>query len=282
MTEVLAVDEHLDAVPGVLARLEPLRSDRLTSIRGVVHGITRRVPGLGKADGNIGLGAPRDPIDAWAMRQTWSSAIGFDPGTIVGLRQVHGSGVCLATAADAGKGAAPGSGPTASADALITTSPGVTLMTLHADCLPILVVDPDMPAVAAIHAGWRGTVEDVAGFTISAMQTNFGSDPSRLVAYFGPSIGPCCYQVGDEVADAWNSRIGHQSSQALFKRQGEWILDLRVANSHLLNSAGLNEANIEISDICTKCNGDHWFSHRGQGPNTGRFAAFIAIDQIHV
>jgi copper oxidase (laccase) domain-containing protein len=111
------------------------------------------------------------------------------------------------------------------------------------------------------------------------MQTNFGSDPSRLVAFLGPAIGPCCYQVGDEVADAWNSRNGHRSIQALVKRQGEWILDLRIANSESLISAGLNEANIEISDICTKCNGDRWFSHRGQGLATGRFAAYIAIEQ---
>jgi YfiH family protein len=282
MTKILAVDEHPRVQPDVPKPLEPMRSARLSTVPGVVHGVTYRVPGLGNADGNVGLGAPRDPVDAWEMRRRWSSAIGFDPETIVGLRQVHGSGVYVATGGDAGKGATPDSNSVGPADALITGAPGVTLMTLHADCLPILVVDPNMPVVAAIHAGWRGTVEDVAGFTIKAMKTNFGSDPSRLVAFLGPSIGPCCYQVGNEVADAWNSRNGHRSSQALLKRQGEWIFDLRVANSHLLISAGLNEANIEISDICTKCNGDHWFSHRGQGPNTGRFAAFLAIDQMHV
>jgi purine-nucleoside/S-methyl-5'-thioadenosine phosphorylase / adenosine deaminase len=279
MTDVEVVDDYSKVVPGEVSRLKPLLSRRLSSVPGIVHGVTFRVSGLGNADGNVGLGAPLDATDAWAMRQAWASAIGFELTTIVGLRQVHGSNVCVATAADAGKGATPGSEPAASADALITNDPGVTLMTLHADCLPILVVDPDLPAVAAIHSGWRGTVADVAGSTIKAMQANFGSDPSRLAAFLGPSIGPCCYQVGDEVANAWNSRNGHQSSQALVKKQGEWTLDLRAANSQLLVSAGLNEANIEISDVCTKCNGDNWFSHRGQGPDTGRFAAFIAIEQ---
>jgi purine-nucleoside/S-methyl-5'-thioadenosine phosphorylase / adenosine deaminase len=282
MTEMLVADEHSQTMPGAPKRLEPMRSDRLSSVPGIVHGVTHRTPGFGKADGNVGFGPPRDPVDAWAMRQAWSSAIGFGPETIAGLRQVHGSSVCFVTAADAGRGATPGSPPATSADALITREPSVTLMTLHADCLPILVVDPDLPAVAAIHSGWRGTVEDVAGSTVMAMQTNFGSDPSRLVAFLGPSIGSCCYSVGEEVADAWTNRNGHQSSQALVSREGSWILDLRVANTQLLIAAGLREANIEISDICTKCNGEHWFSHRGQGPDTGRFAAFIAIDQARV
>ena len=266
----------------VPAPLPVLRSRLLSAIPFVGHGITRRVPGIGLAEGNVGYGAPRDREDAWQMRLAWCDTIGLEARNLVTVHQTHGDTVAVATRGDAGRGAKPGSDPLAEADAIISADLGVALMTLHADCLPILVVDPDLPAVAAIHAGWRGTVEDVAGFTIRAMQTNFGSDPSRLVALFGPSIGPCCYQVGNEVADAWNSRNGHQSRQALFKRQGEWILDLRVANSHLLISTGLNEANIEISAICTKCNGDHWFSHRGQGPNTGRFAAFIAIDQMRV
>jgi hypothetical protein len=279
MTKFLVAEAQSVVTTGTDNRLLPLRSHRLAAISGIVHGMTHRVPGLGKADGNVGLGAPRDPLDAWEMRQSWSDAIGFDPSTIVGLRQVHGADACLVKSEDAGKGAAPGSKPLGSADALVSKDPGVTLMTLHADCLPILVVDPDLPAVAAIHSGWRGAVEDVAGSTIRAMKASFGSEPSRLVAFLGPSIGPCCYQVGDEVADAWKNRNGQTHTGALDHRDGNWTLDLRIANTQLLLAAGLDEANIEISDICTKCNGDRWFSHRGQGPNAGRFAAFIAIDQ---
>jgi YfiH family protein len=277
MTDLATVADETPMDSHQAGVCEPIQSNLLSAIPGVLHGVTNRVRGLGAADGNVGYGAPRDRADAWAMRQLWAGRIGFDPESIVGLRQVHGSGVQIVTAADAGKGAVPGSNPVDAADALITKESGVALMTLHADCLPILVVDPDIPAVAAIHSGWRGTVEDVAGETVRAMQTAFGSDPSRLLAFFGPSIGPCCYEVGSEVADAWRERAGADSQDALGRSLNRWTLDLRRANQYLLATAEVESANIEISVTCTKCNGDRWFSHRGQGANTGRFAAFIAL-----
>jgi YfiH family protein len=282
MTESLIGTEKCVISSNADVRLEPLRSRRLSAIDGIVHGMTCRVPGLGRADGNVGLGAPRDAFDAWEMRQLWSREIGFDPASIAGLRQIHGCDVLLAKSEDAGKGASPGSTPLGAADALITNEPGVTLMTLHADCLPILVVDPDLPAVAAIHAGWRGSVEDVACQTIRAMNEIFGSDPARLQGFFGPSIGPCCYEVGTEVAYAWESQNGSLDAPELFQRNGAWVFDLRAANLQLLTTAGMRKDNIEIDETCTKCTSDRWFSHRGQGADTGRFGAFIAIEQTRV
>lgn len=243
----------------------------------VRHGVTCRIPGLGLADGNVGYGAPRNQIDAWNMRQLWSRAIGFDASTIVGLRQVHGANVREVGTNDAGSGSAPGSEPAGRADALITRERGVTLMTLHADCLPILLVDPETPAVAAVHAGWRGTVEDVAGATVFAMQRAFGSKPSSLIAYIGPSIGSCCYEVGAEVVDLWRRRAGSFAGEALCNANGLTTLNLRQANQMLLQRAGVESTKMDISVLCTKCNGENWFSHRGQGAETGRFAAFISL-----
>jgi purine-nucleoside/S-methyl-5'-thioadenosine phosphorylase / adenosine deaminase len=241
------------------------------------HGVTRRVRGLGFADGNVGYGAPRDQVDAWEMRQMWSRAIGFDAGTIVGLRQVHGATVLEVGGVDAGSGAAPRSEPVGHADALITREKGLTLMTLHADCLPILLVDPITPAVAAVHAGWRGTVEDVAGATVFAMQRAFGTEPSKLLAYFGPSIGSCCYEVGGEVVDLWRGQAGSFAARALCIEDGSTTLNLRHANQMLLQRAGFDVTKLDIAEVCTKCDGETWFSHRGQGSNTGRFAAFITL-----
>jgi YfiH family protein len=277
MTEIVTVADEAPSPTRHHAAYEPIRSDLLSTFPRVIHGVTNRVRGLGSADGNVGYGAPRDRSDAWAMRQLWAKAIGIDAKTIVGLRQVHGSGVRVVTVADAGKGATPGSDPVDTADALITKDSGVTLMTLHADCLPILVFDPDIPAIASIHSGWRGTVEDVAGETVRALRTALGSDPSHLFVFFGPSIGPCCYEVGPEVADSWTRRAGQEAADALVRGNSNWMLDLRSANRHLLTMAGVHSANIEVSDVCTKCSGDQWFSHRGQGAGTGRFAAFIAL-----
>jgi YfiH family protein len=241
------------------------------------HGITQRVPGLGRADGNVGYTAPRDEADAWEMRQQWARAIGVDPRSLTRVRQHHGNTVHVASKADLLVGASPSTvHDSPVADALITIHPDIALTTLHADCLAILLADPDNRAVAAIHAGWRSTVLDVAGETVRAMQRHFGTDPSRLLAYVGPSIGIDRYEVGDEVADAWLA-IGAPDDRILRPSGPKWRFDLKQANATLLLAAGLRPETIEVSDVCTATDGEHWFSHRGQGASTGRFAAIISI-----
>jgi YfiH family protein len=162
-------------------------------------------------------------------------------------------------------------------DALIARSAGPVLLTLHADCLPIILVDPGLPAIASVHAGWRGTVADVAGAAVRAMAANFGSDPARILAFLGPSICRRCYEVGAEVATGWTSLAGDRAERALHIVDGRYRLDLKEANRQRLLLAGLNEGSIDTSPICTKCDQDEWFSHRGQGPETGRFGAIVAI-----
>lgn len=264
-----------------LPPLDVLRSGLLSECRGVVHGFTGRVPGMGRADGNVGYSAPRDQEDAWRMRQAWGGAIGVDPARLVTPGQVHGNAVLLARAEDAGTGAKPGSGILGHGDALVAGEPGPVLFSLHADCLPLLLVDPGRHGrprgVAAVHAGWRGTVVDVAGEAVRAMREAFGSDPADLLAYVGPAIGPCCYGVGEEVVDAWRALAGSDGSGAVGDRDGQPVFDLPTANGMLLQRAGVRADHIESSGICTRCGGDRWFSHRGQGAATGRFAAVIAI-----
>ena len=276
-----AYDASSDAVD-TLAMAGPvlLRSDLLNEIPGVAHGLTYRVPGLGIADGNVGYGAPRDKDDAWAMRQLWCRSIGVDPHRIVTMGQVHGRDVIRVTADQAGRGATPGSTHAGFADAMITDDPDVVLMTLHADCLPILLVDPEHPAVGAVHAGWRGTVVDVAGAAVRAMQDSFGSDPSRIRAYLGPAIGGCCNEVGDEVIAAWRDQareLGSLAELAVTHPGPKDHFDGVRANTLLLQRAGLDPNHIDMSDICTKCSKDSWFSHRGHGPGAGREGALIAL-----
>ena len=259
------------------------RSALLSSVPGVLHGITRRVCGMGIAGGNVGYSPPRDTRDAWAMRQAWCDAIGADAERLVAVAQVHGAEVVRVDVRQAGQGARPESRRPGSADALITDSPGLPLATLHADCLPILFVDPDRPAVWVAHAGWRGTVAGIAGATVRAMADAFGSRPERLLASLGPAIGPCCYEVGEEVVEAW--RAGLRESDAADEPEGPTVIaqngrrhfDLWAANVHLLRRAGLGAERIDVSAVCTRCGGDAWFSHRGQGLLTGRFAAIIAL-----
>jgi YfiH family protein len=252
------------------------RSRLISAIPWVRHGITRRVPGLGIADGNVGYTAPRDEADAWEMRQCWARAMGIDPSDLVRVRQVHGTDVRVATVQDTERGTHPDAGEAPIGDAMITAEANVALMTLHADCLAMLLVDPVRRVVGAIHAGWRSTVRDIAGETVRVMMETFASDPSEIVAYVGPSIGSERYEVGDEVIEAWRS-LPAASETPVCRISGTWRFDLKAANASQLRASGLRNRNIEISDICTATGTDRWFSHRAQGPLTGRFAAVISI-----
>lgn len=252
------------------------RSALLAEVPGVVHGITRRVPGAGMADGNVGYSTPRDRADAWRMRRAWLGAARLNAERIVVAYQVHGADVAVVGANSAGRGSDPDSTPIARADGLVTGTSGPVLMTLHADCMPILLCDPVRRVVGTLHAGWRGTTADVAGAAVRTMHEAFGTDPSDLLVYLGPAIGNCCYEVGTDVRDAWQVASG-QDGAGITPSGDRWRFDLTVANLRLLSRAGVRPANIETSGICTRCQSDEWFSHRGQGPSTGRYAAFIAL-----
>ena len=258
--------------------LRPFRSPLLVGLPGVAHGFTGRAVGYDAADANVGYSAPRDRTLAWAARDAWSAAIGLDAERMVTVGQVHGADVLGVGDREAGVGARPGTGPAGYADALVTDRPGVVLMTLHADCLPILLVDPDRPAVAAVHAGWRGTVAGVAGAAVAAMTRAFGTDPGRLLAAVGPAICAPCYEVGPEVVDAWTAVEGDPA--AVVAGTGPAArphFDLTTANRWSLVRAGLRPDRIDLAGICTRCDGEAWFSHRGQGPTTGRFGAVIGL-----
>lgn len=260
--------------------IAPLRSELLSSVPGIIHGLTHRIEGMGKADGNIGYSTPRDKDDAWEMRQAWCEAIGVNPDHMVLVGQVHGADVFEAFPMHQGAGSSPDRPQAGYADALMTEHPNLVLTTLHADCQPILLVDPERPAVAAVHAGWRGTVDDIAGETVRAMQRAYGSDPANILAFLGPGIGGCCNEVGSEVTDAWRDQardLGPLAELAVTKPGPKEHLDIPRANTLLLQRAGLQPAHIEVSSICTKCEMEDWFSHRGQGPTTGRQASMIVI-----
>jgi YfiH family protein len=240
--------------------------------------MTRRVPENRPAEANISFTAPRDQVAAWQMRQYWCSRIGVDATTLVIPRQVHGSNVAIATEADAGAGATPRSTLIADADAIVTNRSGVSLMTTHADCLPILMYAPERGVIAAVHAGWRSTVSDVAGNTVSVMTTAFGASASEIHAFLGPAICASCYEVGTDVVDAWHRIDREDTTGAIVRDSGSTYFDLVAANRMLLQHAGIQVDQIELSRICTRCQGESWFSHRGQGPTTGRFGSIIALD----
>ena len=275
------VENSIGASSRPIAFASVWQSEMLSTIPGVAHGVTRRVEGLGRAHGNVGFSAPRDREDAWAMRQRWCSALGLAPESLVTLGQVHGSVVHVVAAADAGRGGRPGSSQIGLGDALVTNEVGPVLMTLHADCQPILFVAPGSrrrgPAVGVAHAGWRGTVSDVVGSTLSAMSMAFGTRPEDVQVCLGPAIGLCCYVVGDDVTNAWHEQVDSDTAAAVHRSCEGFRFSLSAANSFLLARAGVRAENIDVSAVCTRCNGEHWFSHRGQGQHTGRYWALVSI-----
>ncbi|MGE0362373.1 MAG: peptidoglycan editing factor PgeF [Vicinamibacterales bacterium] len=187
------------------------------------------------------------------------------------VRQVHGAVVAVVDAAAAGP-----SRP--EADALITRVPGAALAVVTADCVPVLLADPVSGAVGAVHAGWRGTAANIAGAAVAAMADRWGVPPARLTAAIGPSIGACCYEVGDELEGAFVA-AGHDARAlaAWFRRddRGRLRLDLWTANRDLLVAAGLRPEQVHVAGLCTKTHLQWFESYRAEGPNAGRMAAII-------
>lgn len=261
----------------------PIVSELLSSAAGIVHGVTHKVVGMGKADGNVGDTPPRDADDAWEMRKQWAAAIGYDPERLVRTGQVHENNVFVVKDEHAGMGRRRDTPTPGTADAMITQAVNVPIMTLAADCLPILMYDPKQRAVAAVHAGWRSTVQDIAGETVRAMQREFGTDPADVLVYLGPAIAVCCLEVGPEVTAAWRdvaSDLGPLTELAVTRPVEREHFDAHRANAMLLQRAGVQPEHIEMSSICTKCNEHEWFSHRAQGAATGRQGGVIMLTEV--
>lgn len=245
---------------------------------GVIHGVTKRVPGLHR-EGDMSFVTGGDKAAVFATRDRWCQAIGVEAGRAACARQVHGASVTQVTATEQGRGARAIVDALPATDALITDVPGVPLLMCFADCASLLFVDPVRRAVGLAHAGWRGTVADIAGATVRAMSERFGSRPAELLAGIGPAIGTCCYVVGHDVVAAWQTLgiADDQIVQPLPGQEARWRFDLTRANRRLLERAGLAAERIAEADRCTACHVADFFSHRAERGRAGRFAALIAL-----
>jgi hypothetical protein len=162
------------------------------------------------------------------------------------------------------------------ADIILTDKPDVTLFMRYADCVPILLHDPNRGVVGLVHAGWKGTVKRVAKVAVEAIAARYGSAPQDIQAAIGPSIGPHHYEVAQEVIIQVQNAFGADASEFLQKHNGSTHFDLWAANQSILSQAGLHQ--IENPEICTACHLDDWFSHRAENGRTGRFGALIGLD----
>jgi hypothetical protein len=259
----------------------------------VVHAFSTRPGGQSVLDGqrvlNLGFTDWDTRARVLANRERFLAAVGAAHWPLPALRQAHSDVVqAVASApAEARRG-----------DALVTCTPGLLLGVRTADCVPILLADTKRYAVAAVHAGWRGTLQRIALKTVGRLRMSFGTQPADLLAVIGPAIGRCCYEVGPEVAQAFSAQFACAANWFDELRTGmepdppQWLsmappghqpppkkvrLDLRAANRWQLLEAGVVERNIFTSELCTACRTDLLFSYRKEGPSTGRHLAVIGI-----
>lgn len=192
--------------------------------------------------------------------------------------QTHTTTVRKVTGEDAGKGIFRERDYT-DVDALITREPDLTLVVFGADCVPLYILDPVKKAIGLAHSGWRGTVKRMGAATLAAMRQEYGTDPADVLACIGPSICQDCYEVGEEVAEEFQNAFGLSSQKELVRKKenGKYQLDLWAANRRVLLDAGVREEHLRVTDLCTCCHPDVFFSHRRQGEQRGNLAAFFAL-----
>ena len=164
-------------------------------------------------------------------------------------------------------------------DGIVTDQPGLGLICFTADCVPILLADPKARVVAAVHAGWRGTVQSIAAEAVQKM-VSLGADPRHILAAIGPSIGPCHFEVGPEVQEEFNRRFGAALPYRASACEGHSMVDLWEANRLVLLEAGLEKARIFTAKVCTFCNNSDYYSHRYTNGRRGSLIAAIAMEGI--
>lgn len=207
-----------------------------------------------------------------------SEIFGTTPDRIVCSRQTHTTNVRLVTEEDCGKGVIRPA-DYEDVDGLITNIPGILLCTFYADCVPLYFVDRKNKAIGLAHSGWRGTVNRMGAVVLRAMKEAFGTDPKEVIAAIGPSICQDCYEVGQEVAEAFRQEVPQAEGVILKKgkTEGKYQLDLWEANRLILLNAGILPENLAVTDLCTCCNSKYLFSHRASGGKRGNLAAFMEL-----
>lgn len=220
-----------------------------------IHGISTRHGGFSQAPFsslNLGLHVDDDPTLVWQNREVFFEGIGLYAGTMVTCQQVHGTNIAKVTKDDRGRGAKIYENAIPDTDALITNEPHLPLLLFFADCTPILIADPVKKAIGVAHGGWKGTVGGIAMKTVDALVRNYGSDPADMVAGVGPAIGPCCYEVGKEVAEKFSLAFPDMADEILVGSQEQadkWKLDLWRCNELQLIKAGLRPEHVEVAHV---------------------------------
>ena len=244
----------------------------------VPHCFTTRLGGVStgsQSSLNLAIGRGDSPENVRENLRILTIALGMDMEKLVLTRQTHSDIVRVVTDADCN---GPFHRDYPECDALVTNTPGVALLVFTADCTPLLFHDPVTGAVGAAHAGWRGTVQAIGAKTVEAMVKHFGAKPEDIRAAIGPNIGFCHFETDADVPEAVREAFGSEAEQYIQKKGEKYFLDLKAINAMVLRRAGV--CHIEVSDACTMCSPDVFWSHRVTGGERGSQGAVIMCREV--
>ena len=251
-------------------------------MEGIVQGFSTRLGGVSTehlSSMNLSFSRGDQEENVRENFRRIADAIGFTPEDLVFSDQTHTTNIRVVTEADRGKGFTKPLDYT-DVDGLITDVPGLVLATFYADCVPLYFVDPIRKAVGLSHSGWRGTVGRMGAATIRAMQKHYGTDPKHLICAIGPSICQDCYEVSEDVAEAFAKEFPDNEKEILkSKGSGKYLLDLWRANEIVFMEAGVPKEQIVTTNLCTCCNPKLLFSHRASHGKRGNLGAFLMIKE---
>ena len=248
---------------------------------GVRHGFSTRMGGVSKGYlGTMNLSFTRGDREE-NVRENFrriADAIGFREEQLVFSAQVHETKIRKVTAANRGEGITKETAP--GIDGLATDEADVPLYTSYADCVPLLFYDPQKKVVAMAHSGWRGTAARIGAKMVHFMEKEYGSRAENIIAAVGPSICRKCYEVSEDVAQAFREAFRPEQFPLLVeeKGQGKYQLVLWAANRIILTEAGILPEHLDVTDLCTCCNHDKLFSHRASHGKRGNMGCFMCLD----
>jgi len=204
-------------------------------------------------------------------RQRFCDSLSIRLSSLVLSQQIHGDKIAVIDDSLAGRGSHDHEDALSGTDSMITNSRSVALAVMTADCVPVLIVDPARKAIGIAHAGWRGTLGMIAAKTVHKMRDTFGTEPADCIVALGPSIGPCCYEVGEDLVSRFQQRFGPKVCIDGNR------LDLKWAVETQLIGAGVKQRSISSGKFCTACNVDLFYSYRAEGGRTGRMMSVIKL-----
>jgi len=245
----------------------------------IIYGYSTRKGGVSKGifeSMNLSLSMPDDPANVKRNFEIWCDSLGVDPRDMVMVRQTHTANVIRVDEKNKGQGIYRER--IEAVDGMVTNVPGIALVTSHADCVPVYLYDPVHRAIGLSHAGWRGTVAEIAGATVSKMTEEFGSVPEEMIAMIGPCICREHFECDRDVVDAVE-RMSIDGSEMVYYDpvKGKYHVSLAGLNRLVLEASGIPEDRIDMQDRCTYENTELYFSHRRQGRERGGQAALLMM-----